>query len=77
MELLTPVVLDYLISLSWDYEELDLEDVIKGKFASWLKYPLNTKSNICLQFRNWFSIARKIEKRREKERLVGKYTPEK
>jgi hypothetical protein len=75
-ELLTPDLLAYLVALSWEFKDLDLEDEIKGKFAHWTKYPLTKKSNLCLQFRNWFRMARKIEADRHRERLVGRHQPE-
>jgi hypothetical protein len=69
---------DYMVALCFEYQDLDHEDEIKGKFAHWMKSPLTKKSNLSLQFRNWFRMARKIEKDRAKERAVGsrKYKPE-
>jgi hypothetical protein len=75
-ELLSPAFLAYLVNLSWEFKDIDLEDEIKGKFAHWTKYPLTKKSNLCLQFRNWFRMARKIESDRQRERLVGHHRPE-
>jgi len=63
---------DYLIMLSWEFKELDTCDEIGGKLTHWIKNPPTEKSNICLQFRNWFRIARKIEQKRKKEKEVGK-----
>jgi hypothetical protein len=72
------VFFDYLVALCWEYRDLeDLGDIIKGKFAHWIKCPLTKKSNICLQFRNWFRNERRFEAERARERQVGKYKPEK
>ena len=66
----------YLIALCWEFRDIEnQEDEIKKKFAHWIKNPLKQKSNICLQFRNWFSNARKFEAERQRERMVGKNTP--
>ncbi|MBE3126180.1 MAG: hypothetical protein IMZ57_11060 [Acidobacteria bacterium] len=72
-----PVFSDYLVALAWEFKDVETEDTIKGKFAHWIKVPLTKKSNICLQFRNWFRNERRFEAERAKERLVGKYKPEK
>ena len=71
------VFFDYLVALSWEYKDVDAEDAIKGKFAHWIKAPLTKKSNICLQFRNWFRNERRFEAERARDRQVGKYKPEK
>jgi hypothetical protein len=77
-DLLTdPGLVDYLIALSWEFKDVDAEDAIKGKFAHWIKLPLTKKSNICLQFRNWFRNERRFEAERARDRKVGKYKPEK
>ena len=60
---------DYLISLCWEFRELDLGDEFEGKIAHWHDHPPTKKSNLCLQFRNWFRIARKIHEDRNREAL--------
>jgi hypothetical protein len=67
----------YLVALCWEYKDLDHADEIKGKFAHWIKWPMKEKSNLCLQFRNWFRNGRRFAAERAKERQVGRHRPEK
>lgn len=72
-ELLTDKLLQFLLSLSWEYREfIDLEDAIRGKLTHWIGHPLKPKANIPNQFRNWFRIAKDIEARRRREGRVGR-----
>jgi len=63
---------DYLVMLTWEFKEFDATEEIQGKLTDWIKNPPTEKSNLCLQFRNWFKIARKIEQKREREKAVGR-----
>jgi hypothetical protein len=63
---------DYLVMLTWEFKDLDACEEIEGKLTHWIKQPPTEKSNLCLQFRNWFKMGRKIEIERKKEKMVGK-----
>ncbi len=69
---------DYLLALCWKHRFLELSTELERKLAHLRDNPPGPKSNLCLQFRNWFRLAVKFENERRRELNVGrnKYKPE-
>lgn len=66
----------YIANLCAEFPELDHEAELKSKMAWWVNHPITPKSNVCLQVRNWFLIAReRLEERRAHARVgnVGRH----
>jgi len=61
----------YIKELSIEFPDLDYVYQMKKKVAWWRDHPLNKKSNIHLQVRNWFELAMKFQKESDKEKRVG------
>ena len=60
----------YIANLCAEFPELDHEAELKSKMAWWVNHPITPKSNVCLQVRNWFLIAReRLEERRAHTRV--------
>ncbi len=64
----------YLRELSAEFPDIDYVEEMKKKCSWWRDHPLTKKSNIHLQIRNWFSIAKKFQKESVKEKRVGEST---
>lgn len=64
----------YIKELSIEFPDLDYVYQMKKKVAWWKDNPLNKKSNIHLQIRNWFIIAQKGFTEARKQQQVGKDT---
>ncbi len=67
-------LLGFLKELSLEFPDIDYVEEIKKKVVWWRDHPLNKKSNIHLQLRNWFAIATKFQKEGHKEKRVGEST---
>ena len=65
----------YIADLCAEFQELDHSAEIKSKIAWWINHPLTPKSNVCLQMRNWFLIARDQKKERSAGSRVGAHPP--
>jgi len=63
---------DYLLLLCWEYRALDLGDELEGKLAHLRDKPLGPKSNVCLQFKNWFRNGARYQEERARDFRVGK-----
>lgn len=61
----------YLKELSIEFPDVDYVEEMKKKCSWWRDHPLTNKSNIHLQIRNWFSLAKKFQKEDNKEKKVG------
>jgi len=61
----------YIANLCAEFPELDHVAEIQKKIAWWVNHPLTKKSNICLQLRNWFEIARRQYRERQVNDRVG------
>jgi hypothetical protein len=65
------VFYDYLLALCWNHRFLELGTELEKKLAHLRDKPPGPKSNLCLQFRNWFRLAVKFENERRREHRVG------
>lgn len=66
----------YIANLCAEFPELNHEAELKSKMAWWVNHPITPKSNVCLQIRNWFLIAReRIEERRARDQVGGRREP--
>ena len=65
----------YIADLCAEFQELDHTAEIKSKIAWWINHPLTPKSNVCLQMRNWFLIAREQKKEKCAGSRVGAHPP--
>ncbi len=61
----------YVANLCAEFPELDHEAELKRKMAWWIDHPITRKSNVCLQIRNWFLIARERVEERHAQARVG------
>ena len=64
-------LLEFLKELSLEFPNIDYVEEIKRKCSWWRDHPLIKKSNIHLQLRNWFSLAKKFQKESVNEKRVG------
>jgi len=71
---LTHFIIDELMH---DFPELDILEQVKKKCAWWLDNPLNKKSNIHAQMRNWFRLGQKWINEAKAQDQVGKPKPQK
>jgi len=62
----------YLRELSIEFPDIDYVHEMKKKCSWWRDNPLNKKSNIHLQIRNWFNIVQKGFTEARKQQRVGK-----
>ena len=62
---------DYLLFLFWNHRSLELGTELERKLAHLRDNPPGPKSNLCLQFRNWFRLGVKLENERQREHRVG------
>ena len=67
-------LLEFLKELSLEFPDIDYVEEIKKKCSWWRDHPLNKKSNIHLQLRNWFSLAKKFQKESDRDKRVGEST---
>ncbi len=67
-------IIQYLRELSIEFPEIDYVFEMKKKCTWWRDNPLNKKSNIHLQIRNWFTIVQKGFNDAEKQLQVGRNT---
>ncbi len=67
-------IVKYIVELSAEFPGLDYVEEMKKKCSWWRDHPLNKKSNIHLQIRNWFELAKKFQKEDIKEKRVGEST---
>lgn len=61
----------YIVELSAEFPDLDCVEQMQKKCAWWIDNPLNKKSNIHLQIRNWFLIAQKHIDEAKQQHSVG------
>lgn len=73
-EKLTHFIIDELMH---DFPELDILEQVKKKCAWWLDNPLNKKSNIHAQMRNWFKLGQKWIDEAKAQDQIGKPKPQK
>ena len=64
-------LLEFLKELSLEFPDLDYVYQMKKKCAWWRDNPLTKKSNIHLQLRNWFNLAKKFQKEGQQDKRVG------
>ncbi|MBM3284940.1 MAG: hypothetical protein FJY81_03630 [Candidatus Aminicenantes bacterium] len=62
---------DYLLLLCWNHRFLELGTELERKLAHLRDKPPGPKSNLCVQFRNWFRLAVKYEEERRREHRIG------
>lgn len=63
-------VIHYIRELSIEFPDLDYVEEMQKKCSWWIDNPLNKKSNVHLQIRNWFAIAQKrIDESRSQDRV--------
>lgn len=67
-------IVKYIVELSAEFPDLDCVEQMQKKCAWWIDNPLNKKSNIHLQIRNWFLIAQKrIDESKQQDRVGSGY----
>lgn len=59
-------LIDYVSFLCFENLDFDHEDVIAGKLAHYRDKPPKKRANLCLAFKNWFSIERRIHEDRKR-----------
>jgi len=59
-------LIDYVSFLCFENLDFDHEDVISGKLAHYRDKPPKKRANLCLAFKNWFSVERKIHEDRQR-----------
>jgi hypothetical protein len=64
-------ILDYVAELTFEFPDIDWREEIEKKIASLQDHPFKKGANIALQFRNWFSNARRFAAERRGQNRVG------
>ena len=69
-------IIDYIADLTFEFKDLDWKEEIEKKLAHLLKErPSKKRLNVALQFRNWFTLARKFKAERDAQDRVGQTRP--